>query len=71
VCNEATGGHGADIVYNTVGCRYFEASCRAMAIRGRQILSLTIERPVPFDAVDAYQAVLAGVPERVVINPRS
>lgn len=33
----ATGGHGADIVYNTVGNPYFEAANRAMATRGRQI----------------------------------
>ena len=31
---EATGGHGADIVFNTVGSPYFEAACRAMAIGG-------------------------------------
>ena len=29
---EGTGGHGADIVYNTVGSPYFEAANRAMAI---------------------------------------
>jgi NADPH:quinone reductase len=121
---EATGGHGADIVYNTVGSPYFEAACRAMATRGRQILISTIERVVPFDifafyrsrhrligidtlaldsgycaavldtlrpgfesgalrpfpvppanvyplarAAQAYRAVLAGAPERVVLDP--
>src|SRR5215472_163374 len=121
---DATGGHGADIVYNTVGSPYFEAACRAMAIRGRQILIATIEREVPFDifafyrgrhrfigidtlaldsgygaavldvlrprfesstlrpfavlaanvyplarAAEAYRAVLAGAPERVVLDP--
>ena len=120
---EATGGHGADIVYNTVGSPYFEAACRAMALGGRQIFISTIERSVPFDifqfyrgrhrfigvdslslsspdcadildvlrpmfdagtlkpfalrdeyihplerAADAYQAVLKGAPERVVIT---
>lgn len=121
---DATGGHGADIVYNTVGSPYFEVACRAMAIQGRQILISTIERVVPFDifafyrgrhrfigidtlaldseygaavldalhpgfesgalrpfpvpaanvyplarAAEAYRAVLAGAPERVVLDP--
>jgi NADPH:quinone reductase len=121
---DATGGHGADIVYNTVGSPYFEAACRAMAIRGRQIVIATIERSVPFDifaffrgqhrfigidtlaldsadgaaildalrpgfesgalrpfpvlpaniyplarAAEAYQAVLAGAPDRIVLDP--
>ncbi len=121
---DATGGHGADIVYNTVGSPYFEAACRAMAVRGRQIFISTIERAVLFDifafyrgrhrfigldtlaldsghcatvldalrpgfeagklrpfpvldantyplarAVEAYQAVLAGSPDRVVLDP--
>lgn len=121
---EATGGHGADIVFNTVGSPYFEAANRAMALRGRQIFISTIERSVPFDifafyrgqhrfvgvdtlaldsangavvlealrpgfesgalrpfpvlaanvyplarAAEAYRAVLAGAPERVVLDP--
>jgi NADPH:quinone reductase-like Zn-dependent oxidoreductase len=121
---EATGGHGGDIVFNTVGSPYFEAANRAMATRGRQIFISTIERSVPFDifafyrgqhrfigvdtlaldgadgatvlealrpsfetgafrpfpvlpanvyplarAAEAYQAVLAGAPERVVLDP--
>ena len=121
---DATGGHGADIVYNTVGSPYLEAACRAMAIRGRQIFISTIEREVPFDifafyrgrhrligidtlaldsgycaavldalrggfesgtlrpfpvlaanvypldrAAQAYRAVLAGAPDRVVLDP--
>ncbi|HEY1945124.1 MAG TPA: zinc-binding alcohol dehydrogenase family protein [Roseiarcus sp.] len=121
---KATNGHGADIVFNTVGSPYFEAANRAMAMRGRQIFISTIERSVPFDifafyrgqhryigvdtlaldsadgaavlealrpsfetrklrpfpvlpayvyplarAAEAYKAVLAGAPERVVIDP--
>lgn len=52
---ERTGGHGADIVYNTVGSPYFEAACKAMAIRGRQIFISTIERAVPFDIFAFYR----------------
>jgi NADPH:quinone reductase-like Zn-dependent oxidoreductase len=52
---DATGGHGADIVYNTVGSPYFEAANRAMAVRGRQILIATIERAVPFDIFTFYR----------------
>jgi NADPH2:quinone reductase len=121
---DATGGHGADIVFNTVGSPYFEAANRAMAILGRQIFISTIDRAVPFDifafyrgrhryigldtlaldsghcagvldalrpgfesgalrpfpvlpantygldrAAEAYQAVLASAPERVVLAP--
>src|SRR6201997_3720343 len=50
-----TGGHGADIVYNTVGSPYFEVANRAMAIRGRQIFVSTIERSVPFDIFAFYR----------------
>ncbi|MBV8473769.1 MAG: zinc-binding alcohol dehydrogenase family protein [Hyphomicrobiales bacterium] len=52
---EATGGHGADIVFNTVGSPYFEAANRAMAMRGRQIFISTIERAVPFDIFAFYR----------------
>jgi NADPH:quinone reductase len=52
---DATGGHGADIVFNTVGSPYFEAANRALAIRGRQILISTIERSVPFDIFAFYR----------------
>jgi NADPH2:quinone reductase len=52
---QATGGHGADIVYNTVGSPYFEAANRAMAMRGRQIFISTIERAVPFDIFAFYR----------------
>ncbi|MGC7403167.1 quinone oxidoreductase family protein [Pandoraea pneumonica] len=49
VVREMTGGHGADIVYNTVGSPYFEQANAAMAKRGTQIFISTFERAVPFD----------------------
>ncbi len=52
---DATGGHGADIVFNTVGSPYFEAANRAMAMKGRQIFISTIERSVPFDILAFYR----------------
>jgi len=55
VLREETGGHGADIVYNTVGSPYFEAAAKAMAVRGRQIFISTIERAVPFDIFAFYR----------------
>jgi NADPH2:quinone reductase len=55
VVREETGGHGADIVYNTVGSPYFEAACRAMANGGRQVFISTIERSVPFDIFAFYR----------------
>ena len=52
---EETQGHGADIVYNTVGSPYFEDANQALAIRGRQIFISTIERAVPFDIFAFYR----------------
>jgi NADPH2:quinone reductase len=52
---DETDGHGADIVYNTVGSPYFEAANQAMAHGGRQILIATVERPVPFDIFQFYR----------------
>jgi len=55
VVRDETGGHGADIVYNTVGSPYFAAANAAMAHGGRQILISTVERPVPFDIFTFYR----------------
>jgi len=52
---DATGGHGADIVFNTVGSPYFAAANQAMAILGRQIFISTIDRAVPFDIFAFYR----------------
>ena len=53
--SEETGGHGADIVCNTVGSPYFAAANQAMAHGGRQILISTAERSVPFDIFAFYR----------------
>ena len=50
-----TGGHGADIVVNTIGSPYFAAANAAMGHGGRQILMSTRERPVPFDIFTFYR----------------
>jgi NADPH:quinone reductase len=55
IVREATGGRGADIVYNTVGSPYFAAANQAMAVKGRQIFISTIEREVPFDIFAFYR----------------
>lgn len=55
VVRAESGGHGADIVYNTVGSPYFAAANQAMAHGGRQILIATVERPVPFDIFTFYR----------------
>jgi NADPH:quinone reductase-like Zn-dependent oxidoreductase len=52
---DKTGGHGADIVYNTVGSPYFEQANAALATGGRQIFISTIERAVPFDIFAFYR----------------
>jgi NADPH2:quinone reductase len=52
---QQTGGHGADIVYNTVGSPYFEQANRAMAKGAKQIFISTIDRAVPFDIFAFYR----------------
>jgi NADPH:quinone reductase len=68
ILRAATGGHGADIVYNTIGSPYFEAACAAMAEGARQILIATIERSVPFDIFRFYRGrhVFLGVDSLVL-----
>ena len=60
---DKTGGHGADIVYNTVGSPYFEEANKALAVKGRQIFISTIERAVPFDIFRFYRGrhVFVGI----------
>ncbi|WP_420995420.1 quinone oxidoreductase family protein [Cupriavidus sp. 30B13] len=55
VVREETAGHGADVVYNTVGSPYFEQANRAMAIGAAQIFISTVEKPVPFDIFAFYR----------------
>ncbi|SFD22368.1 NADPH:quinone reductase [Cupriavidus sp. OV038] len=55
VVREETDGHGADIVYNTVGSPYFEQANLAMAIGATQVFISTIEKPVPFDIFAFYR----------------
>lgn len=52
---ELTDGHGADIVYNTVGSPYFAAANASMAVGARQIFISTIDRSVPFDIFAFYR----------------
>jgi len=52
---ELTGGHGADIVFNTVGDPYFAAAHGSLALRGRQILIAAIERIVQFNILEFYR----------------
>jgi NADPH:quinone reductase len=55
VVRAETRGHGADIVYNTVGSPYFAVANAAMAHGARQIFIATIDRPVPFDIFAFYR----------------
>jgi NADPH:quinone reductase-like Zn-dependent oxidoreductase len=52
---ELTDGHGADIVFNTVGDPYFEAANKSLALRGRQILIAAIHPIVPFNILEFYR----------------
>jgi NADPH:quinone reductase len=56
VVRSETSGHGADIVFNTVGSVYFETACRAMAMLGRQVFIATIDRNVTFDIFAFYRS---------------
>ena len=48
-------GHGADIVFNTVGDPYFEAAHRSLAIGGRQILIAAPHPVVLFNIFEFYR----------------
>jgi NADPH:quinone reductase len=63
VVRDETDGHGADIIYNTVGSPYFEKANEATALKGRQIFISTIDRAVPFDIFTFYrgQRTFVGV----------
>lgn len=55
IVREKTGGHGADIVFNTVGSPYFEIANNAMAKRARQVFISTFDRAVPFDIFNFFR----------------
>ncbi|WP_429809407.1 quinone oxidoreductase family protein [Ensifer sp. B1-9] len=55
IVKEKTGGHGADIVFNTVGSPYFEIANNAMAKQARQIFISTFDRAVPFDIFNFFR----------------
>ncbi|TCR70465.1 zinc-binding alcohol dehydrogenase family protein [Bosea sp. BK604] len=52
---ELTDGHGADIVFNTVGSPYFDLARQILALHAHQILIATIDRAVPFDILQFYR----------------
>jgi len=52
---ELTNGHGADIVFNTVGDPYFQAAHKSLAVRGRQILIAAVDRIVQFNIFEFYR----------------
>ncbi|MEA2839461.1 MAG: NADPH:quinone reductase [Methylobacteriaceae bacterium] len=52
---ETTNGHGADIVFNTVGDPYFQAAHKSLAKKGRQILIAAIKPLVEFNIFEFYR----------------
>jgi NADPH:quinone reductase-like Zn-dependent oxidoreductase len=50
-----TNGHGADIVFNTVGDPYFQAAHKSLAKKGRQILIAAIKPVVEFNIFEFYR----------------
>lgn len=55
VVRDMTDGHGADIVFNTVGSPYFEIANKAMAKQARQVFISTFDRAVPFDIFNFFR----------------
>jgi NADPH:quinone reductase len=55
----ATGGKGADLVYDTVGGPLFEPSLKSLRIGGRQVAMTSVgDRRVSFDLIDFYHNLL-------------
>jgi NADPH2:quinone reductase len=52
---DMTNGHGADIVFNTVGDPYFQAAHKSLAKEGRQILIAAIKPVVEFNIFEFYR----------------
>jgi NADPH:quinone reductase-like Zn-dependent oxidoreductase len=52
---ELSDGHGADIVFNTVGDPYYAAGTASLARRGRQIFIAAVHRVVEFDIFAFYR----------------
>ena len=52
---ELTDGHGADIVFNTVGDPYFDDAHRSLAKAGRQILIAAVHKIVQFNILEFYR----------------
>jgi NADPH:quinone reductase-like Zn-dependent oxidoreductase len=52
---DMTNGHGADIVFNTVGDPYFQAAHKSLAKKGRQILIAAIHPIVEFNIFEFYR----------------
>ena len=50
-----THGHGADIVFNTVGDPYFQAAHKSLAIEGRQIFIAAVQKIVEFNIFEFYR----------------
>jgi NADPH:quinone reductase-like Zn-dependent oxidoreductase len=56
-----TDGHGADIVYNTVGEPYWDATVASLAKGGRAVIIASLKQPVAFDLFAFYRARLTLV----------
>jgi len=52
---ELTNGHGAVIVYNSVGDPYYEQGAKSLAVGGRQIFISAINKIVSFDIFAFYR----------------
>jgi NADPH:quinone reductase len=52
---ELTDGKGANIVFNTVGDPYFQATHKSLALRGRQILIAAIHPVVQLNILEFYR----------------
>lgn len=68
-----TDGHGADIVFNTVGDPFFQEAHKSLAIMGRQILISAVDKIVLFNVFEFYRGrhTYVGIDTLALSSPAS
>lgn len=68
-----TDGHGADIVFNTVGDPFFQEAHKSLAIMGRQILISAVDKIVQFNVFEFYRGrhTYVGIDTLALSSPAS
>lgn len=71
--HQLTDGHGADIVFNTVGDPFFQEAHKSLAIMGRQILISAVDKIVQFNVFEFYRGrhTYVGIDTLALSSPAS